>query len=315
MGGLRKLMPLTFATYAVGMLALSGFPLIFSGFWSKDEILHAAHGWSSPAPFYLGVFAALLTAFYMTRQVCYVFLGSARSRREETGVPDAEKLMKSEPPDVGSYEVHESPMVMIVPLGVLAAFCVVLSFIGTPAWPWFQGFLSGENTIGSLGKLFEPQVLRLMALSSVVVLSGLGLGWGFYGRPPMRSADQPDALERFQPDVFALLRRKYFVDEIYEGSVIRFNAWGARACDWLDYWVWNGVVQALSLLVVGVAWLNRLIDEYVVNRGFDEGCRRLSSGGTLMSRLQSGRVQTYLRFVGVALVVLVLFLIWGGRAP
>src|SRR5664279_2230703 len=53
MGGLRKLMPLTFATYAVGMLALSGFPLIFSGFWSKDEILHAAHGWSSPTPFYL----------------------------------------------------------------------------------------------------------------------------------------------------------------------------------------------------------------------------------------------------------------------
>jgi NADH-quinone oxidoreductase subunit L len=315
MGGLRKLMPVTFATYAVGMLALSGFPLIFSGFWSKDEILHAAHGWSSPAPFYLGLFAALLTAFYMTRQVCYVFLGSARSRWEGARVPDANRLMKSEPPYVGCYEVHESPAVMIVPLVVLATCAVLLGFIGTPAWPWFQGFLSGEGATGGLGKLFEPQVLGLMALSSVVVLSGLGLGWGFYGRPPMRSADQPDALERFQPDVFALLRRKYFVDEIYEGSVIRFNAWGARACDWLDYWVWNGVVQALSLLVVGVAWLNRLIDEYVVNRGFDEGCRRLSSGGTLMSRLQSGRVQTYLRFVGVALVVLVLFLIWGGRAP
>ena len=75
MGGLRKFMPVTFATYAVGMLALSGFPLFFSGFWSKDEILHSAHGWITPAPFYLGVFAALLTAFYMTRQVCYVFLG------------------------------------------------------------------------------------------------------------------------------------------------------------------------------------------------------------------------------------------------
>ena len=83
MGGLRKLMPVTFATYAVGMLALSGFPLIFSGFWSKDEILHSAHGWTAPAPFYLGVFAALLTAFYMTRQVCYVFFGSGRSSRRE----------------------------------------------------------------------------------------------------------------------------------------------------------------------------------------------------------------------------------------
>ena len=144
-----------------------------------------------------------------------------------------------------------------MPLLVLAAFSVLLGFIGTPAWPWFQGFLSGETATGHLGRLFEPQVLGLMALSSVVVFAGLGLGWWLYGRRPVRSADQPDALERFQPEVFALLRRKYFVDEIYEASVIRFNAWGARACDWLDYWVWNGVVQLLSLLVVGLAWLNR----------------------------------------------------------
>jgi NADH-quinone oxidoreductase subunit L len=75
------------------------------------------------------------------------------------------------------------------------------------------------------------------------------------------------------------------------------------------------VVQLLSLLVVGFAWLNRFLDEYVVNPGFDEGCRRLTKGGALMSRLQSGRVQTYLRFVGLALVVLVLLLIWGGHAP
>jgi NADH-quinone oxidoreductase subunit L len=104
------------------------------------------------------------------------------------------------------------------------------------------------------------------------------------------------------------------VDEVYETSVIRFNAWGARACDWLDYWVWNGVVQLLSLMVVGFAWLNRLLDEYVVNPGFDEGCRRLTKGGSLMSGLQSGSVQTYLRLIGVALTVLVLFLVWGCRA-
>ena len=81
MGGLRKFMPVTFATYAVGMLALCGFPLFFSGFWSKDEILHAAHLWSiSQMPFYLGAAGALLTAFYMTRQVCYVFFGQRRDR-------------------------------------------------------------------------------------------------------------------------------------------------------------------------------------------------------------------------------------------
>ncbi len=325
MGGLRKLMPLTFATYAVGMLALSGFPLIFSGFWSKDEILHAAHGWSTPAPFYLGCCGALLTAFYMTRQVCYVFLGESKAgvspaaEARAAHAPQISLSVGALPPDGGQagclpHSPHESPPVMIIPLFVLAAFSMLLSFIGTPAWPWFQGFLSGGSTTGGLGKLLDPQVLGLMVLSSVVVFSGLGLGWWLYGRPSMRNADQPDALERFQPDIFALLERKYYVDEIYEGSVIRFNTWGARVCDWLDFWVWNGVVQLLSLLVVGCAWLNRSFDEYVVNPGFDEGCRRLTKGGALMSRFQSGRVQTYLRIVGVALTVLVLFLIWGCTA-
>ena len=78
MGGLRKLMPITFLTYAVGMLALCGFPF-FSGFWSKDEILHAAQRVEHlQVPFYLGAFGALLTAFYMTRQVYYVFAGKLR---------------------------------------------------------------------------------------------------------------------------------------------------------------------------------------------------------------------------------------------
>ncbi|MGO8929226.1 MAG: NADH-quinone oxidoreductase subunit L [Limisphaerales bacterium] len=325
MGGLRKLMPVTFATYAVGMLALSGFPLLFSGFWSKDEILHAARGWSTPAPFYLGCLAALLTAFYMTRQVCYVFFGQSRA-----GVSPALDAQAAHPPENAPplgvlpshsgqagrlpYVPHESPAVMTIPLLVLAALSILLGFVGTPAWPWFQGFLSGENATGHFDRLLEPQVLGLMALSTFVVFVGLGLGWWLYGRLPLRGADQPDALERYQPDLFALLRRKYFVDEIYERSVIRFNAWAARACDWLDYWVWNGVVQVLSLIVVGLAWLNRSLDEYVVNLGFDEGCRRLIKGGRLMSRLQGGRVQNYLRFIGVALVVLVLVLIWGCRA-
>ncbi len=316
MGGLRKLMPVTFATYAVGMLALSGFPLIFSGFWSKEEILHSAHVWTAPAPFYLGVVAALLSAFYMTRQVCYVFFGSVRSSRHEAAhISNSSIPNKSEPPHVGCYEAHESPWVMTIPLLVLAAFSVLLGFLGTPAWPWFQGFLGGERAAGDLGKLFEGDVLRLMVLSSAVVFVGLGLGWWLYGRKPVRSADEPDVLEPLQPEVFALLKRKYFVDEIYEASVIRFSAWWAQVCACLDDWLWNGVVQLLSLLVVGLAWLNRYFDEYVVNSGFDAGCRRLSNGGVLMSRLQCGRVQRYLRLFGVALTVLVLLLIWGCGAP
>lgn len=214
-------------------------------------------------------------------------------------------------PDVGGCEAHESPPVMTIPLLILAAFSVLAGFIGTPAWPWFQGFLSGEPATGHLGALFEPEVLRLMLLSSAVVFIGLGLGWWLYGRRPVTSADDPDVLERLQPEVFTLLRRKYFVDEIYEATVIRFNAYWAQVCVWLDNWVWSGMVQLFSFLVVGLAWVDRSFDEYVVNAGFDEGCRRLTKGGTLMSRLQCGRVQRYLRLLGVAMTLLVLFLIWG----
>jgi proton-translocating NADH-quinone oxidoreductase chain L len=308
MGGLRKFMPVTFATYAIGMLALSGFPLFFSGFWSKEEILHHAYGWISRWPLYLGVVAAFLTAFYMARQVCYVFFGSVRSGHASV---QAGELARTH---VGGYEAHESPAVMTRPLIVLAAFSVVLGFIGTPVWPWFQGFLNGTNVTRELGKLFEPEVLWLMGLSSAVVFLGLGAGWWLYGRSAPRSAEEPDPLERLRPDIFALLRRKYFVDEVYEATVIRFNAWSASACDWLDSRVWNGAVNLASYAVLGLSWLNRLFDEYVVNLGFDGSCRGLTEGGTGLSRLQTGRVQTYLRVIGVGLAVLVLVLIWGCRA-
>ncbi len=289
MGGLRKYMPVTFATYAIGMLALSGFPILFSGFWSKDEILHAAREWSvSHWPFYLGIFGALLTAFYMTRQVCYVFFGKLRS----------------------DVHPHESPRVMTVPLILLAASTIFLGFIGTPSWRWFQTFHTGEELKYEIGALFHSETLGLMIASGVVVFAGLGLGWWLYGRRPI-SATEPDILEKAQPEIFGLLRRKYFFDELYEGSVIWFNAWWAAACDWLDYWVWNGVVHICSYIVFGLAWLNRVIDEYVVNLGFDEGCRGLAAGGGLMSRIQDGRTQHYLRIMAVALAVLVLLLIWG----
>ena len=74
---------------------------------------------------------------------------------------------------------------------------------------------------------------------------------------PFRARTRLTCWSGLQPEVFALLRKKYFVDEIYEASVIRFNAWWAQVCDWLDYWVWNGAVQLVSLLVVGLAWLDR----------------------------------------------------------
>jgi NADH-quinone oxidoreductase subunit L len=313
MGGLRKFMPVTFATYATGMLALSGFPLLFSGFWSKDAILHSAHGWKiSHVPFYLGLFGALLTAFYMTRQVCYVFFGSLRPSHGENDHVHNPEIANGKPGS-GHHTPHESPGVMTFPLIVLAAFAILLGFIGTPAWPWFQEFLSGHHATIEFHKLFESEVLGLMGFSSVVVLAGIGIGWWLYGRKPL---DQPvDVLERIRPDIFALLKHKYFVDEIYERSVVRLNAWWARTCDLLDSIVWEGVVKLFTVVVVLLSWASRFFDEHVVNVGFDEACRRVSKGGGLASRLQNGRVQNYLRVIGIGLAVLVLFLIWGCGAP
>jgi NADH-quinone oxidoreductase subunit L len=320
MGGLKKYMPVTFAVYSVGMLALAGFPLFFSGFWSKDEILHHAHGWPvSHIPFYLGCIGALFTAFYMTRQVALVFFGKYRGgSSEHTGDSSvhahAHKDHEASSHEAGHGAPHESPAVMTVPLIILATFAILLGLIGTPAWPWFDGYLSGEGIQFNLSKLTESSTLGLMLASAVIVFSGIGLGWLLYGKHPRKTAEEQDVLEAAQPRLFTLLENKYFIDELYEHTVIRFNAFAATFCDFLDKWIFGGAVKLISYVTLGLAWLYRLTDEYLVNSGFDTGCDSLRGSGCGLSKLHTGRVQTYLRVIGVALVLLVLFLIWGRKA-
>jgi NADH-quinone oxidoreductase subunit L len=286
MGGLKKAMPVTFATYAVGMMALAGVPLLFSGFWSKDEILHAAWVWEpSKWPFLMGAAGAFLTAFYMTRQMFYVFFGPSRSH---------------------GHAAHESPPVMTGPLMILAVFAVVLGFLGTPLWPWIQGYLGAEHHAAD-----GLEILGLMALSSVIVGAGIFTGWKVYGRKPIQPATEPDALERLQPDVYALLRDKFYVDELYAATVAKWNQAFARFCHWLDAFVLDGLVAAVSLLVLGLSWVNRFVDEFGVNLGFATVCERLRQGGRLFANLHSGQVQRYLGVLGMALVILVLLLTWG----
>jgi NADH-quinone oxidoreductase subunit L len=316
MGGLKQFMPVTFATYAIGMLALAGFPLFFSGFWSKDEILHAAHGWpGSPVPFYLGCAGVLLTAFYMTRQVALVFFGSYRSgvRQNAAGPYSTGKDQPLSAESSYEHAPHESPVVMTIPLVILAVFAALLGFIGTPAWPWFDSFLNGEPAGLNFGKLTDSGALGLMLASAVIVFAGLGLGWWFYGKRPRRTAEEPDVLEVAQPVIFRWLANKYFVDEIYEATIIRFNAWAARACDFLDRWIWGGMVLLVTWMTLGLSRLYRFTDEFVVDLGFDTGCETLRESGGEISSWHNGRVQTYLRVIGVALVVLILFLIWGRK--
>jgi NADH-quinone oxidoreductase subunit L len=249
----------------------------------------------------MAAFAALLTAFYMTRQVYYVFAGTSRSSEESHGSSHA------------TSHPHESPAVMAVPLVILAAFAVLLGFIGTPAWPWFQSFLEGNRATFSLSAFFGAGIMPIMLSSSLLVFLGLGLGWYFYGRRPIASAAAPDRLGKLQPQIYSVLSHAFFVDALYGATIIRLNNVWSEICDWLDRWVWNGAVQTVSYLVLVVAWLNNFFDASVVNSGFDEGCEGVSRGGQLLSLLQGGQVQSYMRVIGCALIALTLFLLWGVR--
>jgi NADH-quinone oxidoreductase subunit L len=284
-------MPLTFATYGIGMLALCGVPIFFSGFWSKDAILESAHGWGiSQAPFYMLVFGAVLTAFYMTRQVSYVFFGAWR----------------------GHGHAHESPKVMTTPLSILAFFAVALGVIGTPAWPWFRSFLGNQAAGVDMHAFAEPAWLMLLLTSCVIVVIGIGAGWLLYGSKSP-AAETPDVLEKSVPWLWTVLHNKFYIDELYGATVIAFYAWWARVADWLDRRVWGGVVAGVAALFGLWARLNRFLDTNVVDGTFDKGCEEISTGGGLLSRVESGMVQNYLRILALAVVALVAFLIWSSR--
>jgi NADH-quinone oxidoreductase subunit L len=307
LGGLWRAMPITFATYAIGMMALAGVPLAASGFWSKDAILHAAHGWPvSQGPFALGLVGVLLTAFYMTRQVCHVFFGRARNPRVAPGrQPAAGGRLGAE-----CASVRESPPLMTVPLLGLAGVTLLAGLVGTPVWPWFQGYLEGSVAGVDWTRLWRGETLVLMAGSGTIVAIGVTAGWWWYGRTPLAQAHDPDVLERWWPSGFALLRDRLRFDELYDVTAVRGTDWFAAWCDRLDFLVWGAAVAAVEWLVLGLSWASHLFDQHVVNLGFDTSCERLRRGGRFASALQDGQAQNYLCALAGGLVLLLLLLNW-----
>ena len=140
MGMLRKFLPITAATFIVGWLAIAGVPP-FAGFWSKDEILTFSLA-KSPALYAIGLFTALLTAYYMTRQVIMVFFGQARweDHAEEHGAH-------------GEFKPHESPPVMLLPLVVLAGLSIIGGLLQLPHVTWLP-----DAWTGKLESWLEPVV-------------------------------------------------------------------------------------------------------------------------------------------------------------
>ena len=295
MGGLWRAMPWTFYTYLVGVLCLTGFPLLI-GFMSKDEILLSAlHGNTesvvSMTPFLLGLVGAVLTAFYMTRQMFYVFDGEYRG--------DA----KAHPP-------HESPNVMVWPLAALAICLLVFSLPLIHAWENFSGFVEGAHHAVPF-----KYIALTAGVSFAAFVVGVSTAWRLYSRRKDAASDEADVLETRLPGAFKTLRDKFYVDEFYETYVIQAVRWLTGAADWLDRRVWGGLTVVVSQVAMMFAWMVRLIDDYVINLGFDFSCRRVNDSGRLTAKTQSGQIQSYLRVIGIALAVGILMLTWGCGEP
>ncbi len=295
MGGLRKFMPITFATMAIGWLAISGVP-IFAGFFSKDEILWRT--WSAPAfglpsttfsklLWGIGAITAFLTAVYMTRMMVMTFWGQERFR-------DTHAHKQQEPDEHhGPVEPHESPWLMTVPLIVLAVLSTVGGFIGVPyALSFGQDINVLEHTLEPVvatvppGVHAEPTALpgegahapemapapvvvheehsadkvaaeRMLAGVSVLIgLVGIGAGWYLFKRRPLLQMPR-------------ILENKYYVDEIYDAALIHPIVAGSREGLWkiFDVGVIDGLLHSIGEAVTEAGRLARYLQAGFV-RGY-----------------------------------------------
>jgi len=256
MGALRRKMPVTFWTFLAGTLAIAGvWP--FSGFFSKDAILAVAAEHGAYGRLALGVFIAVLTSFYMFRLVFVVFFGETRSQ--------------------ASGHAVESPGVMVWPLRLLAVFSVVGGYIGIENAYAAQFAAAGEHHALS----FVQQLILPFAHAPVPALIGLlAAAAGFAGAWALYAKATEDPLPAKLGALSQVMRERFYFDEFYRATVIRFHDWVASVADWFDRWIIAG------LLVRGTHGTTELV-------------------GRALRLVQTGNLQTYafLFALGVALVL------------
>ena len=263
MGSLLKKMPITGYTFIIGALAISGFPLL-SGFYSKDEVLWNAYSSSAGSTLYwvVGALTAVLTAFYMFRAVGMTFFGKSNVAHPE--------------------KVKESPLVMTIPLMVLAALAVAGGWVGIPASQgelfgiphvlehYFDGFfavipVSGHHSHGT-------ELLLMLAVTTLGLLAMWG-GYTLFSKHRERAA----ALrEKFLP-LHKVLAGKYFIDELYDRVVTRPVHWVSERVLWkiVDVKIIDGTVNGTALATRQLGGLlrktqNGIIENYAV--GMVLGC-------------------------------------------
>lgn len=295
MGGLKKHMPITFWCYFIGYLALAGFPLT-AGFFSKDEVLLVTYHRNKLA-WGLATFAAFLTAFYMTRQMYLVFAGKWRGAHAGHG--HHEDHGKDDHVHHGG-EPHEVPWNMWLPIAVLSVFALFMGWLGSP-WVGnpFHHYLDPATEVEHHGWQL------VMGLSVGVGLLGILVGWWIYGRKPLETATAPDPLAGMLGGLFTVLNRKWYVDELYEATIVRLTHVAGVFFRLVDKLVVDGLLHAIAWVALAVSQVFRWIgDELLINGGFDAGCESVRGSGSLLSRLQNGRVQNYFAFLGVGAILL-----------
>ena len=285
MGGLRKKMPITFWTFLIGGFALSGFPLVTAGFWSKDEILADAWGHGHMTVFITLAIAAFLTAFYTMRQITLTFLGEARTKEAE--------------------HAHETPLTMTGPLMVLSIFAIGYGWVGIPEhFPvlggilpnWFHDFVG--HTLEHVPETPEFSWIPLLT-SLVVALGGLGLGWFVYKDVKSVSED------KFQ---FSLLKNKYYFDEAYQVIFIQPALWFSEVfvSKWMDKGLIDGILHIFGPTTGGIgAFIRNKFDVPFVNELLGDGSANATYWiGKNLRPIQTGRIQQYLILSLVILIVI-----------
>ncbi|HZP56551.1 MAG TPA: NADH-quinone oxidoreductase subunit L [Dehalococcoidia bacterium] len=274
MGGLRKYMPITYATFLVGSLSLAGI-VPFAGFWSKDEIIGAA--WHDDKFLMLVALAVVfITAFYTFRAVFLTFEG------EYQGGEPPQHGGAEEPHAAHPAQPHESPLVMALPLLVLAVPALLAGFVNFPtdSTRALAHLLEGALPESSAAQLHpESFNFALAAISLALALAGIGLAWVVYRAKVVTAAE----LRPIFGPLATLVERKYYLDDLYEGLIVRQG-------------LYNTVCAAGQ-------WFDAHVVDAVVN-GAGQVTRR---AGEALRWVQSGEVQAY-GSVGFAGLLIVAFL-------
>ncbi len=302
MGGLRTKIPWTFWTMTIGTFAIAGIPP-FAGFFSKDEILWRADQ-ASWVYWAIGLFTAFLTSFYMFRLWFMTFFGEYRGAAESSD-------QHSEPHGQGHSGIHESPMVMVIPLVVLAVLSVTGGWIGVP------GALGGSNRFEKfLGPVFhstaaafdtehraggemalaergmegpEPQTrpateLAFSGMSVLVALLGFGLAWLLYYRNPQLPQRIASSLGGF----YQAVGHKYYVDELYATLLVKPLIAGSALI------LWHG------------------IDQDVIDATVDNSAHGANEVSDSIRHMQSGNVRSYAGWVAAGAAVVIAYMVWMG---